>query len=86
MDISVILTAHKEGELVQKTLISIFRAINFARRTLKLEILIILDKADNETRRYIYSYQNEFFCRIYEVNFGDSGVSRNFGVSKANGR
>lgn len=87
MDISVILTAHKEGELVQKTLISIFRAINFVRRTLKkVELLIILDKADNETRKYIYSYQNELFCRIYEVNFGDSGLSRNFGVSKANGR
>ncbi|MDR1245148.1 MAG: glycosyltransferase family 2 protein [Endomicrobium sp.] len=86
MDISVIVTAHKEGELVQKTLVSVFRAIKFAKRTLKVELLIILDKADNETRRYIYSYQNELFCRIYEVDFCDSGLSRNFGVSKANGR
>jgi len=86
LDISVIVTAHKEGELVQKTLISVFRAIKFARRTLKVELLIILDKTDNETRGYINSYQNELFCRIYEVDFGDTGLSRNFGVSKANGR
>ncbi|MDR3306066.1 MAG: glycosyltransferase family 2 protein [Endomicrobium sp.] len=86
MDISVILTVHKEGELAQKALISVFRAIKFARITLKVELLIILDKTDNETRRYVYSYQKELFCRIYEVDFGNPGLSRNFGVSKANGR
>ena len=59
IDISVIIAAHNEGCLAHRTIASLFRAINFAKEhNLRIEPVVILDKADNKTIKYFDRYKN----------------------------
>ncbi|MBA4374169.1 MAG: hypothetical protein C0402_15065 [Thermodesulfovibrio sp.] len=84
-DISVVITAHHEGRLAHHTLRSIFRAKRYAsERGLSLETIVVLDRPNPETKDYFSFYGDE----ILKVSgdFGDPGLSRNFGIRHASGR
>jgi hypothetical protein len=83
-DVSVVIPAHYEGRLANHTLASIFRANEYCRtRGMDLEVLVILDRPDAKTRDYFARtpFQPD---RLEEVDFGDLGLTRNYGVSVAN--
>jgi glycosyltransferase involved in cell wall biosynthesis len=84
LDVSVVITAHHEGRLAHRTLQSVRRSIGFATaRGVKSEIVVVLDRPDEATRGY---FQQQADLRLYEVDFGDTGPTRNFGVERAHGR
>ncbi len=83
-DVSVVITAHREGRLPHRTLRSVRRSIAFAEaHGASSEIVVVLDRPDATTRSF-FEQQREL--RLYEVDFGDTGPSRNFGVKQARGR
>lgn len=84
-DISVIVTAHKEGRIAHHTMKSISRAVDYASEFgLRTEIIVILDRADVPTREY-FAEMKSCEIRIDTVDFGDAGSARNYGVSLAGG-
>jgi glycosyltransferase involved in cell wall biosynthesis len=84
LDTSIVITAHREGWLSHRTLRSVRRSMGFAaERGMSAEIVAILDRPDAATRSF---FQQQTDVRRYEVDFGDSGPSRNFGVRQSWGR
>lgn len=83
-DVSVIITAHREGLLAHRTLQSVRSATRHAEADgVACEILVILDRPDEETRSY---FQREGAgLSIHEVDFGDPAPGRNFGIQCARG-
>jgi glycosyltransferase involved in cell wall biosynthesis len=86
MDISIIITAHDEGLLAHKTLLSVSEAINKLKKSIKTEIIIHIDKGTPDTIKYFKSHKGNFDLTIYENNFGDLGLSRNFAIKRASGK
>jgi glycosyltransferase involved in cell wall biosynthesis len=83
-DVSVVITAHREGRLAHRTLRSVRRSIAFAAaHGARSEIVVVLDRPDPATRSF---FQQQDDVRLYQVDFGDTGPSRNFGVEQARGR
>ena len=50
---------------------------------MRSEIVVVLDRPDVATRTF---FEQQRDIRLYEVEFGDTGPSRNFGVDQARGR
>lgn len=99
VDLSVILTAHSEGVLIHKALLSVMRALKKvidARNT--YEVIIHVDNGTPATMHYLQRYHNKNYqlteeenalkkhLRIFENSFGDPGLSRNFAIKKSNGK
>lgn len=83
-DISAIVIAHDEGELVRPTLASLHEAVAEARRAgLEVECLAVLDTPDDATRA---GFAGESGLRVIEVAHGDHGLTRNAAVARATGR
>lgn len=86
IDISVVITAHHEGRLVHHTMRSLFRAEQYAaERGLSVETVIVLDRPNQATIDYFATYNGSGLL-IRTADFGDLGLSRNFGISFASGR
>ncbi len=83
IDISVIMTVHKEGRLVHRSINSFKRALNFAH-PLRSEFIIIIDKPSIDTRNYFQAYPDNDILEY--VEYGDLGPSRNHGVNLAKGK
>jgi glycosyltransferase involved in cell wall biosynthesis len=87
IDISVIVTGHREGIIVGPTIKSVLRAIDFVEENLNVcvEIITVLDRSDHITKAM---FECGFGSRahIVEVNEGDPGVSRNHGIRIAKGK
>jgi glycosyltransferase involved in cell wall biosynthesis len=88
VDITALITLHREGCLAQPTLRSLQHAADHARAEgLKIEILVVLDKADPETRRVAQTFaQRHADVRLHEVQVGDLSLARNAGIAEARGR
>lgn len=86
-DISVIITAHREGLLAGVSARSALAAVTHARANgLTCEFVVVLDNANVETGsilRHALSHESALFI---ESNHGDPGLSRNHGVDVASGR
>lgn len=83
-DISVVIPIHHEGRLVNHTLASVFRAAGYAKtKGISTEILVIMDRPDEKTVRFMERERN---IQRHEVSLGDPGLTRNHGVEKAVGR
>lgn len=82
MDISVILTAHREGMIVGATVASALEAIAYAEESLQLniELIAVLDRSDDLTRETIVSGFDSRCDLLLECDEGDPGQSRNRGV------
>ena len=84
-DISVVITAHREGKLLAATLQSVEHAAHLAKAGgLKVEIVTVLDNGDEETRRVLSGALN--IDQIITVSFGDPGLSRNEGIQASRGQ
>lgn len=88
-DISLVLTLHREGSLLRRTLDSLEEAARFAELFgITTEIVPVLDCADDVTRDALAGFDASAFvsCRIVEVENGSLGPSRNDGIAVASGR
>ena len=85
-DISVIITAHREGVLAGATIRSAEKAINYVTDSmnLKVETIIVLDRSDASTKNM---FQQNFGDKaiIITTDEGDPGQARNRGVEVSSG-
>ena len=87
IDLSVVVTAHGEGLLAHKTMMSIFVGLKkLSDSGYSYEILVHIDKGDDITKKYFSRYSKNDNIRIFENSFGDLGMSRNFAAKKARGK
>ncbi len=91
IDLSVVLNAHCEANMMQATLNSIARSLAYLQpHRYSYELIIVLDASDEATRDYI-SYARSSILRtvkevtVIEVSNKDLGQSRNDGVVRARG-
>ena len=76
--LSVIVLGHQEGLLAHKTMLSVFRALApLDAREVGYEIIVHIDRGDEQTIRYFSRYLNDQRFRVFESDFGDIGLSRN---------
>jgi glycosyltransferase involved in cell wall biosynthesis len=84
VDISVVIPAHREGRLAHRTLQSVRRAQAYAQiHGVTSEIVVVLDRADSATLSY---FREQSDIHLFQVDFGDTGPTRNYGVHQARGR
>lgn len=84
-DVTVVVNAHREGLIAAATFKSLRRARLYAEaRGYRVETIVCLDKCDALTREMVHGCAGSD-ARIFEVEFGDLGLSRNFSVQKAQG-
>lgn len=84
IELSIIITAHDEGILAHKTMLSVFRALENAE--VEYEIIVHIDRGTPETIAYFQRYANDKHFQIVQNNFGDLGESRNAAVKLAHGK
>jgi glycosyltransferase involved in cell wall biosynthesis len=87
--VSLVLTLHREGPLVQRTLLSLSEAAVYAGRLgIATELVTVLDRADDATRSVLEGFDGAAFVarRSIAVDNGSLGPSRNDGVGRATGR
>lgn len=86
LDISVVLTAHREGLIAAQSARSAEEAIAVAaEQNISSEIVVVLDRADATTSSVLRSAL-EGRARFIETNEGDPGLARNRGVEAAHGQ
>lgn len=86
-DISIILTAHNEGILAHKTMLSVFRSISkLDENGISYEIIIHIDSGDPATKQYFKRYDGDSRIRVFQNTFGDPALSRNFSVENSRGK
>lgn len=85
--ISAVITFHNEGLLAHKTLLGLDRVRAYTEmHGITVEIVVVLDSADNETTRVVSTSQVlRDSDQIIEVSSHDQGVARNSGVGVARG-
>jgi glycosyltransferase involved in cell wall biosynthesis len=85
-DVTVVITAHREGVISGVTARSALGAINHLNKNLSktAEILVLLDRTDDTTRSVLRNVL-EGVARFVEVNEGDPGQVRNHGSRLARG-
>lgn len=84
--LSIIITAHSEGLLAHKTMLSVKRACrNLEKQGITYEILISIDAGNDETINYFGRYKGKTTYTILNVDFKDLSSSRNYAVSAAQG-
>ncbi len=89
VQISVNITAHKEGLLLYKTLRCINKCIEtaVAGGITKIEVNLSLDNADDTTAKIAHQFKNIIpNIKIYKISLGDLGKSRNYLISKSKGK
>lgn len=85
-DISVIVTAHHEGRLAHRTVQSLYSSVKYAKeKGLATEIIVVLDRPDENTIGYFSQYGKPELI-IKTVDFGDPGLSRNYGITASSGK
>ena len=85
LTLSVLLTAHREGPLAHRTLLSLKAALANLDTDQSFEVLVHMDNPDQETEDY-FDNQSEVSARVFKNSFKDLGSSRNYLVEQANGR
>jgi glycosyltransferase involved in cell wall biosynthesis len=87
IDISAVATFHAEGLTAHRTLLGLERVRRYAdQHGLIVQFVLVLDSADSETRRVIFSSSVlREADQIVEVGNLDLGASRNSGVAAARG-
>lgn len=86
VDLSVAVTAHNEGIIAHKTILSLFAAVEkLEEKNISYEFLVHIDNGDKETIEYFKQYEKNKKFRIFQNHFGDLGSSRNFLSQNADG-
>lgn len=88
MDVSVVICGHNEGRLLHRTLRSVFRSVKFFKSKIgsDIEVILSLGSPSKATKDYLLNSNFKKKIKIYENNFEDIALSRNFGVEKASGK
>jgi hypothetical protein len=85
-EITAVLNVHNEGFLALPSLQSMVLAKkNAAELGIKVELLIVADFPDTDTRRYL-KVASEHGARIIELDVDDLGMARNAAVADGQGR
>jgi len=86
IDISVIVTAHNEGQLVHHTMRSILRSIEVAEKAgIRCQIIAVLDNPSERTADYFERYVGGP-VQVEKINCFDPGLARNHGIKLASGK
>jgi glycosyltransferase involved in cell wall biosynthesis len=90
IDISLVLTLHREGRFLLRTLHSLVEAADYAQASgISTEFIFVLDRCDALTKSILLDFvlsKSFSNSQILEVNNGSLGLSRNDGVSVAHGK
>lgn len=87
IDVSIIITAHSEGLVSHKTVLSVLRAADeLSKNNINYEIIVSLDNPDETTSEYYTRYGNDGRFIITEAKFGNVAESRNKAVKMAKGK
>lgn len=81
MKVSLIITAHNEGRMLEKTILSALRALEGVE--VSSEIIIHVDNGAKETLRCCEEYEGKNMIRVLKNSFGDVGPARNFAAEQA---
>lgn len=86
IDLSVVITAHNEGLLAHKTMLSVFEGVKRLKDAgYTYEIIVHIDNGNKETKQYFNRYIKRDDVRVFSNEFGDLGSSRNYAAKEANG-
>ena len=86
IDISVVITAHNEGLIAHKTMLSVFDAIKkLTTHDIAYEIIVSIDNGTLETIQYFEQYKNRDDFQVILASFKDLSASRNNATQKASG-
>ena len=87
VDFTIGITAHSEGILAHKTMLSIFEATKLLdKHKVAYEIIINIDNGDTVTKKYFSRYAKHPKTKILNSTFADLGLSRNNIVKMAKGK
>jgi glycosyltransferase involved in cell wall biosynthesis len=86
IQISAVITAHREGLLAGPSIASFNAAVAVARNSgLKVETIVVLDRSDELTRS-VFSEAGDFGFKLLVTDGGDPALSRNSGVKASKGK
>ena len=87
IDVSLLITFHREGVLAHSTLNSIERCRKFAENAgITTEYVWVLDSIDEETRSVLMAHPAKSnITKIVDVSHNDAGASRNSGIAVSSG-
>ena len=88
VDVTAVVTVHREGLLLKPTLDSLAQSVESAKRAgITTEILIVMDRPDPLTADMVERYKRRNVdARVFTSNTGDVGMSRNFAAGNAAGK
>jgi glycosyltransferase involved in cell wall biosynthesis/SAM-dependent methyltransferase len=88
-DISVVVTAHREGRIAHRTMRSLYASIEYAEeRGASIEVVVVMDRPDQATKDCFLGCHGQEIAKntiVQMVDFGDPGLSRNHGVQCSRG-
>lgn len=85
-EVSIIITAHREGILLHKTVLSMLRsATHLEKNNIKYEFILSVDNPDQSTLNYVRRWQNDERFIVSEVSFGNPSDNRNSAIKLAKG-
>lgn len=86
IDISIVITAHREGIVLHKTILSLLKsAKSLEEEDITYEFLVNLDNPDAATSEYIKRWETDDRFVISRVSFGNPADNRNDAIKKARG-
>jgi len=86
INLSIVITAHNEGLIAHKTMLSVFAAADELNdKNISCEIIVSIDNGDKETLSYFDRYKDAANITLLKVNFKDLSASRNNAVKLAKG-
>ena len=83
MNVSIIINAHQEGSLLVSALKSVKLNIQQCKTKENIEIVIIADNPDKDTRQILNLIDKSI--KVHEVRYCDLSSSRNFGIKNTVG-
>lgn len=82
--LSIIITAHHEGNLAHATILSVLTGLERVEE--KFEIVINLDSPDQPTSKYYARYSTDQRFKFNRTNYGEPASARNAGIALARGK
>ncbi|QFR34853.1 glycosyltransferase [Ancylobacter sp. TS-1] len=87
LDITAVINTHREGAILRPTLASArAAAVYAASRGVEVEIVVVLDSADDATRQVVAEAAREGPLRRLDLDVDDLGEARNCAAAAARGR
>lgn len=85
--LSIIITAHHEGLLAHKTILSVLDAVApLEKEGVLVEIIVSVDNPDKVTEDYYHRYRADKRFTIITVSYGNVSESRNNAIALARGK